>query len=509
MDTNIKNYTISELAAILKLDDLSDVTEIEKKTDNYIDKYVNERNATMINFFKEMQKVLLENAYTEIENEGQQEQWQIREGTIPQKNAIQADKITDRIDKVDILEHGKHYPMTRKQLGVANNFIVDTAQDTLNPTLKNTIDRMICIDSRYRQESAENISTDFTLDLSDPLKNVLSLRLYSIQIPYTWYIINDIYQNKCMWIHDGSYYVAVTISSGNYNASQFVTELTHSFALAGFTFTTAPVVYKDTTSKLTFFLNGGVYTDPSDPSKTFTINEVTTSIILFDHTFSLECNSASSCKPYISFINQTLGWLMGFRTSFEKILSSGNTCQSILDLNGPQYLILVVDDFNQNHLNSGLIGITQQSNRINLPSYYSPDLPFVCTEVTYTNSSINTLETETVEQLLPSAPRTLTNSQIYTINQIIKNNNAAAVNMRLRAPEATDTFAIIPIKQGTDPGNFLIDINSMFKDNRRTYFGPVDIERLRVRLLDDKGYDLDLNGCEWSFILIAECLYQY
>ena len=44
--------------------------------------------------------------------------------------------------------------------------------------------------------------------------------------------------------------------------------------------------------------------------------------------------------------------------------------------------------------------------------------------------------------------------------------------------------------------------------NGRRYFGPVT-EKLRVRLLDDKGHPVDLHGGDISFSLILERLYQY
>jgi hypothetical protein len=42
----------------------------------------------------------------------------------------------------------------------------------------------------------------------------------------------------------------------------------------------------------------------------------------------------------------------------------------------------------------------------------------------------------------------------------------------------------------------------------REYFGPVDIQRLDVRLLDEYGRVIDLNGIDWSFSLAFEKLYD-
>ena len=42
----------------------------------------------------------------------------------------------------------------------------------------------------------------------------------------------------------------------------------------------------------------------------------------------------------------------------------------------------------------------------------------------------------------------------------------------------------------------------------RTYFGPVDIQRLRVRLFDDRGRLLNMNNMNYSFCLNLKMLYD-
>jgi hypothetical protein len=42
----------------------------------------------------------------------------------------------------------------------------------------------------------------------------------------------------------------------------------------------------------------------------------------------------------------------------------------------------------------------------------------------------------------------------------------------------------------------------------REYFGPVDIQRIRITLVDDFGRVLDLNNMDWSFALMFECVYS-
>ncbi len=42
----------------------------------------------------------------------------------------------------------------------------------------------------------------------------------------------------------------------------------------------------------------------------------------------------------------------------------------------------------------------------------------------------------------------------------------------------------------------------------RRYFGPVDIQKLRVQLFDDHGRQLDINNSNFSFVLTLKILYN-
>jgi hypothetical protein len=425
--------------------------------------------------------------------------------------------------------------MKQKQLGVANNFVVNVAQDTLNPNLKNSTQRFINLDSQFRQVAGiGDSSTDYTCDLSDPLTNVLSMRLYSFQIPYTWYAIDYNYGNTSIWISnsDGTINTQISVTPGNYSPSDFVTELATAFTNAGFSgvsgstsSSSAQIYYNQNNAKITLNLYG--ITGP------FTI-DTTTTITFFDYTAKLKEQEPGGIQPQ-SYINQTLGWIMGYRLPYISVSETGNTAPAVLDLNGPKYLIISIDDYNQNHINNGLVSITELSKTLKMPNYYSPDLPYqITTPVSNLQTNINSINTDyalnsngliqedsgdllmdklnasfkKIPQLLPSAPRTLTQSQLYTINQIIKNNDNNS-NFRTMAPTTTDVFALIPVKSNMTTGKTYVEFSGSLQDNTRTYFGPVNIDRLRVRLLDDKGNVLDLHGGEWSITIISENLYQY
>ena len=76
-------------------------------------------------------------------------------------------------------------------------------------------------------------------------------------------------------------------------------------------------------------------------------------------------------------------------------------------------------------------------------------------------------------------------------------------------PYVKDVFGLIPIKTASlRNGNVYVEFGGTLQNQERKYFGPVNINRMAVRLLSDKGDVMNLNGSNWSFSLIAEQLYQ-
>jgi len=577
IDTNVSNYTLSELMAIVELTDL-DHESIIKNTDKLIKRFKGKKPELSV-FFQAIQSQLLQYAdglkdpnddedddgeYGDEEDDATNEKiivegfgtrsneaiypsgekqvsdWYTNEN-LTQSDQNQVNKITDRKQKIQTFGN-PHVTMNREQLGINDTYQVSVKQDSLNPNLKNTITRFINLDSQFRQytNGIDSTSTDYTLDLSDTLKDVLNMRIFSYQIPYSWYTLDVAYGNTCLWINDGSVNVVVSVSPGNYTSSQFITDLSNNFTTAGFYNypTGGPVLYNPNNGKITLNLygadfSGNIIVGPSLVHTTFTVSE-TTKIIFYDFTGVLQCTNVCLSKTNHHF-NNSLGWVMGFRVPYTYVDTSGNTAPCVLDLNGPKYLILVIDDYNQNHVNNGLVSITQFSSTLKIPSYFSPDLPYTCSNPTsnleqivaeanlqsvfdnQNSSTSNGLliagkyegDYSQTQIVLPSAPRTLTQSQIYTINEINKSRNNTT-NYLSKAPTTSDILGILPIKvAGLSTGSLIVEFSGSVQENIRTYFGPVDIDRMCVKLLDDKGNILNLNGGDWCVTLICDCLYQY
>lgn len=573
IDTNVSNYSLSELLDIVGIQDEDiNTEEITEKTNKLMKQFKN-KNPNVSFFFKDVQDQLLHYAKGlepdfDVDTAGKivVEGFSTNEATYPagdqqvtnwyenqvltQSDENQTSKITQRKQKIDVYGN-ESVPMNRQQIATTDTYQLPVKQDSLNPNLKNTISRFVNLDSQFRQytNGIDSTSTDYTLNLSDSLKDALSLSIYSYQIPYSWYIIDDAYGNTCFWIHDPitQQYINIYVPPGNYTATTFQTQLNTSFLVAGITTpavgppydlsANSPVYYNSNNGIITLFLYGGSYNDPLGTSPSFSINE-NCSIFFYDFTGILNCREVCASKSN-HFFNSTLGWIMGYRLPYVYVDPNGNRGSSILDLNGTKYLILVIDDYNQNHVNNSLVSITQYSNTLKIPEYYSTDVPYTCVtpqqqgnnlqeivdEVTlqsvFDEQTINVKngllvagkyqqEYVSRQQVLPSAPRTLTQSQIYTINEINKNNNNMT-NYLSKAPTSSDILAILPVKTATNipVGSLLVEFSGSLQDNIRTYFGPVNIDRMNVKLLDDKGNVLNLNGNDWCVTMICNCLYQY
>ena len=211
----------------------------------------------------------------------------------------------------------------------------------------------------------------------------------------------------------------------------------------------------------------------------------------------------------------TVGWILGFRDYSEYVLSSFLTTNGMSYIVGDtgvctnlfNYFLLCIDDFTQNHLNDGLITITGTDKNIPLPSYANRT-NFSCDPVsgqlTYNN-------TDLVDN------SKLTQNQIYSITQIVNNQNSNSSNLTLGinsknfglGPFVQDVFGLIPMKTtGLQPGSTYIEFGGTLQNQERTYFGPVNIHRMSIKLVTDRGDTVDLNNVNWSFSLICEQLYK-
>jgi hypothetical protein len=56
--------------------------------------------------------------------------------------------------------------------------------------------------------------------------------------------------------------------------------------------------------------------------------------------------------------------------------------------------------------------------------------------------------------------------------------------------------------------SYLSQNNLSLITNARQYFGPVDLQKLQIQLLDEYGRVLDLNNMDYSFCLTLQSIYD-
>ena len=547
VDMNVDNYSPSELFQILNIQDPTK-ENIQKATDNMVQQFTEEGNMAMVEFFRNAETRML-NALPEPNDknlvnfdnefssqntdENQLSQWWSQQKLV-QSDTNQANKTTERKQRIGLYDNN-HNIMKRERLGVSNSFSVPVAQGQMNPNLKNTCTRLVNIDSQFRQNSfpAKNglpydqivnphtstySSTDFTVDLTDTLHNVISLKLYSVTIPYSWYTIDVAYGTNCFLLEIDSKWYNITIPDGNYTVDEGDTDIiavlnTEIWSVTNYSSDSSdssqirwaePFKYIKTSGKV-------VFTPPSDSTSGTIIwylskGEINNTDIFeedvdfkYDDMCKITCGIGKKA-------NSNLGYLLGFRnTKYEWSSTATISSEAIINLYGPRYLMLILDDYNQNHLNKGLVSIQDVPKKADLPSYYDPNLPCVNAP---TDESQGTLQSYPFT--LQGAPRRLTKAKQDTINSIMKDRSQTTSN-KVKSVTDSDMFALIPIKKSinTQIGEGLTEFSGPIQVNERIYFGPVDIDRMRIRLVTDKGDTLNLNGNDWSFCMIAEVLYQY
>jgi hypothetical protein len=365
-----------------------------------------------------------------------------------------------------------------EQLGLAENFkngnsvLRGAPPGIVNPMATSTIKRAVNVDTRFRTNYYYTKSTDFVMNLPVRFENVTSMSVASYELPLTYYAVSQQYQNNCIvfqWEssatlppfgpdYNGVY--TLVIPDGNYRTRgqsgggstiedtiNGILAGTDLVAVTGIAFTVDP-----TSGRSIFACNSAL--DASGNPVLLTPYTGAMRIV-----FNVKSNSelmASSATSNSSFQNDAralvyyLGWQMGFRTAVYEMRGG-------VDASGN----LIVP---QAAVSEGICLIT------------GPQYVFLC---------------------------------IDDYNHNVNNYYAVAYGASTIAP---NIIARLNIKQQINSvGAYGITGGESLSTSltySREYFGPVNVERIRITLIDDLGRVLDLNNMDWSFALMFECVYN-
>ncbi len=221
-------------------------------------------------------------------------------------------------------------------------------------------------------------------------------------------------------------------------------------------------------------------------------------IVFYDPTNFVKCYIGYDTAKNATW-DSTLGWILGFRNNVEYLLTpeiigdniillKSDTCVSVNIYN---YFLIMLDDYTQSHINDGLVTISMADNIINAPS----NITFTCDS----NTEEKTVVTDGITARQAQANAEKLNS---IRNKIMQKSYSSG-------PFVRDIFGLLPIKTtGMQAGQVYVEFGGTLQNQERTYFGPVNIHRMTIKLLTDRGDLVDLNNANWSFSFICETLYK-
>jgi len=289
--------------------------------------------------------------------------------------------------------------------------------------------------------------------------------------------------------------IKITIPAGTYTRSQLLSGLNLQLA------------YNQVTRGSFFFIT----IDPADTTRQYVnfrmnINKMFTSsdfLLVFYDPFSFaQCIANAEGGVRNAAWDSTIGWMIGFREKTEYDLSTIASISNIKTLVGDSvtttflynYFMLILDDFTQNHINDGLVSINTDQKSINMIGGTHNNEKYTCDPVSR-DSTYNPSPGETQRQ-------------IYTKSQILISNIKREKTYTSK-PFIQNTFGIIPVKlSGLSAGSIYTEFGGTLQNQERVYFGPVNIFKMKIQLMNDRGEVVDLNNSDWSFSLICEQLYR-
>ena len=324
----------------------------------------------------------------------------------------------------------------------------------LNPLNVRTIMQAICIDSRFRPNYYTTKSTNFDVTLPSMQKNVVSMRVSSIELPTTYYAVSAANQNNTCLIIDAAFpYPApcwlLTLPDGNYeqswanNSQAAFIELAMNAAIVvaqpGTVDLAGSVTLTPLSPPLSDTVDLSLTLDRVNGKAVFGLPPLSSTSRFSPSGFTLRFNVDSNGNPRADQALQLrLGWQLGYRAP-EYVALLLCPSEGICLVCGPRYGFVSIDDYQKN---TG-------------PSYI----------VAYANS-------------------------------VLQDNIITRINL-------AELQADVGVYQSSsDPGL------SNQLNRTREYFGPVDIQRLHIALYDEFGRIIDLNYMDWSLTLAFEVLYN-
>jgi hypothetical protein len=240
----------------------------------------------------------------------------------------------------------EHMVQLRPEKPYLSSFPSEFFPGIINPLKKRTIRKNLNIDTRFRENYYANSSTNFN--------DVLQMQLTAIELPITFYAVSKQYGNNYFTIivhlsDNTSESKVINIPDGNYTQQTIMdiinTQL--SFSSTPFSYISFIVNLSGTHTGSAQTLVGLNATHPLPPSTTVTSFELN---FQYDKFGIDDRNTPLPLK---------LGWALGFRNGVY-VGNVNYVSEGVVDMTGPKYLFLVVDDYNTS-VNNGFFSAFNSS----------------------------------------------------------------------------------------------------------------------------------------------------
>ena len=324
-DLNINNYTRGELIQMFDLPSNFNKTTVEVNGTKLKDRIIRHNNieedvrTKTLNFLIKAKNIILTQGSENINNSTQD----LYKATY-ELNTTPLDDKTDREVQV------------RKETPYLASYPSEYFAGAINPLKKRIVKKNLNIDSKFRDNYFSNSSSNFNFKLPMNMNNVVQMQLSAIELPTTYYAISKQLGNNFFTITVNDATTTIHIPTGNYSQTTIMEAINYQLSLE----TDA------TFSEVVFAIN---LENGSGSGQTVVGLSPTSSI---KATFALNFQTDLKGNPDLNTpLPLKLGWILGFRNG-GYINNLNYVSEGIVDVSGPKYLFLVVDDYNNNVNNS-------------------------------------------------------------------------------------------------------------------------------------------------------------
>jgi hypothetical protein len=329
-DLNINNYTKNELLDLFDLPPHYDKYNVEVKENKFKDTIIksdtiNEDTKTQtINFLFKVKNILLNDIGEKCSDINENIQ-----GIV--KNLYNSNY---ELKPIALEDPSEHMVQIQKKNPYLSSYPSEYFPGIINPLKKKVIKKILNIDTRFRNNYYSSPSTNFNVNLPILINNVLAMQLSSIELPTTYYAISKQFGNNFFSVVINGVSQVVSVSDGNYNKEGIVSAINNALTNLGGDF---QYVY--------FFININT-TENTNGSGQMMVGLMSSVPSSFNFELNFQANRFG-VDDRNTPLPLKFGWMLGFRNGVY-VNNQNYVSEGIVDLSGPKYLFLVVDDFNNN-----------------------------------------------------------------------------------------------------------------------------------------------------------------